>query len=45
MLVRMDDAGKNGYMVQFRSNDNQITIHQIDNGTINTKCISGNQFS
>ena len=37
MLVRMDDAGKNGYMVQFRSNDNQIKIHQIDNGTINTK--------
>ena len=36
MLVRMDDAGKNGYMVQFRSNDNQIKIHQIDNGTINT---------
>lgn len=36
MLVRMDDAGKNGYMVQFRSNDNQIKIHRIDNGTINT---------
>lgn len=36
MLVRIDDAGKNGYMVQFRSNDNQIKIHQIDNGTINT---------
>ena len=36
MLVRMDDAGKNGYMVQFRSNDNQIKVHRIDNGTINT---------
>ena len=36
MLVRMDDAGKNGYMIQFRSNDNQIKVHKIDNGTINT---------
>lgn len=36
MLLRIGSDGQNGYMAQFRTNDNNVKFHRISGGAVNT---------